>query len=153
MPSIKRSDLEYTDELYEHRRLIVDAGQSPLRIDKFLFDKLDGVSRTRIQNAIDIGCILVNESKIKSNYKIKPLDNISLVLPQDPSEIGTLQPENIPLDVVYEDQHLMVINKPPGLVVHPGVGNHSGTLANALLYYFENHPLPTMKGNRPERPS
>jgi 23S rRNA pseudouridine1911/1915/1917 synthase len=113
---------------------------------------LDKVSRSRIQNAITIGCILVNEKPVKSNYKIRPGDEISLVLPSNPHESEELLPENIPLEIHYEDEHLMVINKPPGLVVHPGVGNYTGTLVNALLYHFQQHQLPVMKGNSADRP-
>jgi 23S rRNA pseudouridine1911/1915/1917 synthase len=153
MPTaIKISDLEPSDELYEHQRITCDKNQSSIRIDKFLIDKLDKVSRSRIQNAISIGCILVNEKPVKSNYKIRPGDEISLVLPSNPNESEDLMPENIPLDIHYEDEHLMVINKPPGLVVHPGVGNHSGTLVNALLFHFQQHQLPVMKGNSADRP-
>lgn len=153
MPTaIKISDLEPSDELYEHQRIICDKNQSSIRIDKFLMDKLDKVSRSRIQNAITIGCILVNEKPVKSNYKIRPNDEISLVLPSNPHESEELLPENIPLEIHYEDEHLMVINKPPGLVVHPGVGNYTGTLVNALLYHFQQHQLPVMKGNSADRP-
>ncbi len=153
MPTaIKISDLEPSDELYEHQRITCDKNQSSIRIDKFLIDKLDKVSRSRIQNAIAIGCILVNEKPVKSNYKIRPGDEISLVLPSNPNESDELLPENIPLEIHYEDEHLMVINKPPGLVVHPGVGNYTGTLVNALLFHFQQHQLPVMKGNSPDRP-
>jgi len=153
MPTaIKISDLEPSDELYEHQRITCDKNQSSIRIDKFLIDKLDKVSRSRIQNAIAIGCILVNEKPVKSNYKIRPGDEISLVLPSNPNESDELLPENIPLEIHYEDEHLMVINKPPGLVVHPGVGNYTGTLVNALLFHFQQHQLPVMKGNSADRP-
>jgi 23S rRNA pseudouridine1911/1915/1917 synthase len=153
MPTaIKISDLEPSEELYEHQRITCDKNQSSIRIDKFLIDKLDKVSRSRIQNAIAIGCILVNEKPVKSNYKIRPGDEISLVLPSNPNESDELLPENIPLEIHYEDEHLMVINKPPGLVVHPGVGNYTGTLVNALLFHFQQHQLPVMKGNSADRP-
>lgn len=152
MPAIRNSDLEPTDELYEHLRIICDPGQGQVRIDKFLFEKLEGVSRNRVQNAIKAQCILVNGSEIKPNYKIKPGDEISVVLPSNRDELTTLVPENIPLDIWYEDDHLMVINKPAGLVVHPGVGHYSGTLVNALLYHFEHHRLPLLKGNKEDRP-
>lgn len=152
MAAIKNTDLEPSDELFEHQRIICDPKQSPVRIDKFLLDRLEKVSRNRIQNAIKIGCILVNEKEIKSNYKIKPGDEISLVLPSNPDETETLVAENIPLDIMYEDDQLMVINKPPGLVVHPGTGNTSGTLVNALLYHFQKQQLPLLQGNKEDRP-
>lgn len=152
MAAIKNTDLEPSDELFEHQRIICDPKQSPVRIDKFLLDRLEKVSRNRIQNAIKIGCILVNENAIKSNYKVKPGDEISLVLPSNPDETETLLAENIPLDILYEDEHLLVINKPPGLVVHPGTGNTSGTLVNALLFHFQNQKLPLLQGNKDDRP-
>ena len=152
MAAIKHSDLDASDELYEHQRIIVDGNQSPIRIDKFLMDRLMKVSRNRIQNAIKIGCILVNDLAIKSNYKVRPRDEITLVLPSDPDQIEGLQPENIPLDIIYEDDDVMVIQKPPGLVVHPGVGNSSGTLVNGLLYYFQQKNLPLLPGNKEDRP-
>lgn len=140
------------DELYEHKTIVIDPGQSLIRIDKFLQEKLERTSRNRIQNAIEAGNIRVNNEIIKSNYKIKPGDILSVVLPTNPLNIPDLRPENIPLDIVYEDEDLIVINKQPGLVVHPGVGNQSGTLINAILYHFQNHPFPVMKGNTPDRP-
>ena len=152
MTSIKISDLERQDDLYIHEQIVVDKGQRPLRIDKFLMDKLDQISRNRLQNAIKASCVLVNEKEVKSNYKIKPDDVISLVLPRNPDDVEILEPENIPLDIVYEDAELMVINKQPGLVVHPGVGNPKGTLVNALLYHFRDTELPIMQGNTASRP-
>ncbi len=152
MPAIRNSDLEPSDELYEHLRIVCDPGQSQTRIDKFLFEKLEGVSRNRVQNAIKARCILVNGSEIKANYKIKPGDEISVVLPSNRDELTELVPENIPLDIWYEDDHLMVINKPAGLVVHPGVGHYKGTLVNALLYHFQHDKLPLLKGNKEDRP-
>lgn len=152
MAAIKVKDLEPSDELYEHQKLIVDPKQTLIRIDKFLMDRLEKVSRNRVQNAIKASCILVNGKSIKANYKIKPGDEISVVLPTNPSENESLQPENIPLDVRFEDEYLMVIEKPAGLVVHPGVGNYSGTLANALLFHFQNSKLPLLKGNSEDRP-
>ena len=152
MTAIKLADLEPSEELYEHQRIICDPKQTSVRIDKFLIERLEKVSRNRVQNAIKIGCILVNDKIIKSNYKIKPGDEISLVLPSSPEDENPLVAEDIPLDIFYEDDHLMVINKPPGLVVHPGVSNHSGTLVNALLYHFQQHQLPLLKGNSEDRP-
>ena len=127
-------------ELYEHFRIEVDRGQSPTRIDKFLTNRLEGISRTRIQAAADAGNILVNQKSVKSNYKVKPEDLISIVLPHPPREIELI-PENIPIDIVYEDEDLLVVNKEAGMVVHPGVGNYTGTLVNALMYHFRDDPL------------
>jgi 23S rRNA pseudouridine1911/1915/1917 synthase len=153
MASIKATDLIFTsDELYEHQSILVDPGQAPVRIDKFLMDRLDKVSRNRIQNAIKAGCILVNDNSVKANYKTKPRDRISVVLPSEPHLDDSVKPENIPLDIVYEDEYLMVIDKKAGMVVHPGTGNSSGTLVNALMYHFQNRDLPVMKGNSADRP-
>jgi 23S rRNA pseudouridine1911/1915/1917 synthase len=152
MGAIKYVDLDQSDELYEHQRIICDPKQTPIRIDKFLMDRLEKVSRNRVQNAIKASCILVNDHPIKSNYKVRPKDEITLVLPSNPEDESVLMPENIPLDIFYEDDHVMVINKPPGLVVHPGVGNASGTLVNGLLYYFQQKRLPLLQGNKEDRP-
>jgi len=130
---------EYTD-FYEHHHWIVDRGQTPIRIDKFLTEKITSVSRSKVQAAANAGCILVNTNVVKSNYKVKPLDDISVVLPHPKLEL-TIIPQNIPLDVVYEDDDLMVIDKKAGMVVHPGCGNYSGTLLNALTYYLKDLPL------------
>lgn len=153
MSIIKSKDLEPSDELYLHQRITCDPGQAQIRIDKFLIDKLEKVSRNRIQNALKIGCILVNDNEVKPNYKVKPGDEISLVLPSNPDDEVSLKPEYIPLDIFYEDDHLMVINKPAGLVVHPGIGNTSGTLVNGLLYHFQQKTdLPLLRGNKDDRP-
>lgn len=152
MGIIKHTDLEPSDELFEHQRIVTDPKQTPIRIDKFLMDRLLKVSRNRVQNAIKVGCILVNDKPIKSNYKVRPADEISVVLPTNPDDQFQLLPEDIPLDVVFEDDHVMVIHKPPGLVVHPGVGNSSGTLVNALLYYYQQKNLPLLPGNKEDRP-
>jgi len=137
------SDLnEHTDEsgeLYEHYRFTVDKGQAPLRIDKYLFAKLADASRNRIQNAAKAGNILANDQPVKPNYKVRPLDIITIVLAYPPRDTD-IYPEDIPLNVVYEDQDILVINKEAGMVVHPGHGNFSGTLLNALVYYFQNTP-------------
>lgn len=125
-----------TQELYEHFRFEADPGQAPLRLDKFLVDRLSGTARNRIQNAAKAGNILVNGKSEKPNYKVKPGDVVSLVLPNPPQHID-LAPENIPLDIVYEDDEVIVINKAPGMVVHPGFGNFTGTLVNALMYHLK----------------
>ena len=126
-----------TTDLYEHHRIVVDPGQEPVRIDKFLFNKLSGVSRNKIQQAAKAGNILVNEKEVKSNYKIKPGDVISVVMSYPPREIE-INPEEIPLNIVYEDDDVVIVNKQAGLVVHPGHGNYTGTLLNGLAFYF-NH--------------
>lgn len=141
-----------SEEFYEHNRITIDPKQTPIRIDKFLMDRLEKVSRNRVQNAIILGNILVNDQKVKNNYKVRPFDQISVVLPTNPDDIPDLKPENIPLDVVYEDDDVMVINKQAGLVVHPGTGNSSGTLVNAILYHFSQNKLPLLQGNREDRP-
>ena len=131
--------LEEGEELYEHHHIKVDKGQGQLRIDKFLFDRLPNVSRNRIQVAARAGSILVNKKAVKPNYKVKPLDEISVVLPYPVREIELI-PENIPLDILFEDDHLIVLNKAAGLVSHPGYGNYTGTLVNALVYHFQHLP-------------
>lgn len=128
---------EESEELYEHHRIIVDPGQSLLRIDKFLFNRLESVARNKIQNAAKAGSILVNEKPVKPNYKVKPNDVISVVLPNPVREFELI-PENIPIDVMYEDDDVLVINKAPGMVVHPGHGNYTGTLLNALAFYYQD---------------
>lgn len=127
------------EDLYEHYSIQVDKGQSLLRIDKFLFDRLSHASRNRIQNAARAGNILVNGKKEKPSYKVKPGDQISIVLPYPVREIELL-PENIPLNILHEDDDLIILNKVAGMVVHPAYGNYSGTLVNALLYHFEQLP-------------
>lgn len=127
---------EESSDLFEHFRFVVDRGQGLLRIDKFLTSKIEGISRNRIQQALLAGNILVNQQPVKANYKVKPLDHIAIILSYPPREI-TITPEDIPLDVVYEDSKLLVINKQPNLVVHPGHGNFTGTLLHALAYYFD----------------
>ncbi len=126
-------------ELYEHFRFVADKGQSLLRVDKFLVTRLENASRNRIQQAAEAGCILVNGKAVKSNYRVKPLDTVSIVMDHPRYEFEII-PQDIPLDVVYEDDTVLVVNKPAGLVVHPGHGNYSGTLVNALAYYFRNTP-------------
>ncbi|MFN8153647.1 MAG: RluA family pseudouridine synthase [Bacteroidia bacterium] len=121
------------DELYEHHRIVADRNQSLLRVDKFLINRLQNVSRNRIQQATEAGSVLVNGKPVKSSYKVKPADIITVVLAHPPREIE-LYPDDIPLDIVYEDDDLFVINKPPGLVVHPAYGHYRGTLVNALVH-------------------
>ncbi len=136
------------EEFYEHYRVTTDRKQEPMRIDKWLFNRIENISRTKIQTAAAAGCILVNSKPVKSNYKIKPFDEIVVVLPQKPAKYD-VRPENIPLDIVYEDDDVILINKRPGMVVHPGLGNFSGTLVNALLYHFEQLPQNEKEPFRP----
>ncbi len=131
-------DLE-RDDLYEHYRFEVSAGQSPVRIDRYLTDKLEGVSRNKVQNAIKAGNVVVNDKPVKVNYKIKPGDIIRLLLPYAPYR-ELLKPEPMDLDIVYEDNDLLVVNKPPGLVVHPAHGHYSGTLINGIIHHVESLP-------------
>lgn len=137
---------EIEDELYEHHRFEVAKGQQSLRIDKFLMNLIENVTRSKIQKAADTGNILVNGESVKSNYKVKPDDVVQLMLEHPPYE-HLLKGENIPLNIVFEDDQLIVVNKPAGMVVHPGHGNYSGTLVNALAYHFDNLPM-----NSSERP-
>jgi len=125
------------DELYEHHRIVVDPGQSLMRIDVFLTNRLENVSRNKIQNAAKAGSILVNSKPVKSNHRIHPNDIISIVLPTPVREFEVI-PENIPFDILYEDDDVLVVNKDAGMVVHPGHGNYTGTLLNALEYYFKD---------------
>ena len=126
-------------EMYEHFRFIADKGQQLLRVDKFLVHRLEKSSRNRIQQAAEAGCIIVNGKSVKSNYRVKPLDEVLIVMDRPRYELEII-PEDIPLDIVYEDKDLLVVNKPAGLVVHPGHGNYSGTLVNALAYHFRDNP-------------
>jgi 23S rRNA pseudouridine1911/1915/1917 synthase len=135
-------------ELFEHYRFKADPGQSLLRIDKFLSDRLENSSRTRIQNAANAGNILVNNNPVKPNYKIKPGDIVQVVLPTPPREIELI-PQDIPLNIVYEDDDVLVVNKEPGMVVHPAYGNYSGTLVNALMWHFKDLPLFNTGESRP----
>ncbi len=135
-------------ELFEHFRFEVDPGQTVLRIDKYLFNRIEGTSRTRLQNAAKAGNILVNEKVIKPNYKVKPDDIIQIVLPHPPREIELI-PEDLPLDIIYEDEHLLVLNKEPGMVVHPGHGNYTGTMINALMWHLKYLPFFSSGDSRP----
>ena len=126
-------------EMYEHFRFIADKGQTLLRVDKFLVARMEKSSRNRIQQAAEAGCILVNGKAVKSNYRVKPLDVVSIVMDRPRYELEIIA-EDIPLEIVYEDEHLLVVNKPAGLVVHPGHGNYHGTLVNALAYHFKDNP-------------
>ncbi len=126
-------------EMYEHFRFIADKGQTLLRVDKFLVARMEKTSRNRIQQAADANCIIVNGNSVKSSYKVKPGDVVSIVMDRPRYELEII-PEDIPLNIVYEDDDLLVVNKPAGLVVHPGHGNYHGTLVNALAYHFKDNP-------------
>ena len=132
-------DAEDGREMYEHFRFEADKGQTLLRVDKFLVARIEKSSRNRIQQAAEAGCILVNGKAVKSNYRVKPFDVVSIVMDRPRYELEIIA-EDIPLDIVYEDKHLLVVNKPAGLVVHPGHGNYHGTLVNALAYHFRDNP-------------
>lgn len=140
----KVNEDEQDDELFEHHRIVADAKQSLVRIDKFLMDRLPNVTRTKIQGGIHEGFVKVNEKTVKPNYRVHPLDVITIAFPEPPRDTDVV-PENIPLNIVFEDEHLLVVNKPAGMVVHPAYQNWSGTLVNALAYHFSN--LPQMPGN------
>ena len=135
---IKNID-EQEEELFEHYKYIADNGQDKLRIDKFLIDRIPNTSRSKIQIAAHNGNILVNKVQVKPNYKVKPKDEISIVLPYPVRQLELI-PQNIPIDIIYEDDHLCLVNKSANMVVHPGYGNYDGTLVNALLYHFDQLP-------------
>ena len=128
---------EQQQDLYEHHRFVVDRGQTAIRLDQYLQMHLTGVSRTKVQAAAKAGCVRVNDKEAKSSYKVKPMDVITVLLPEPPHEFELL-PEKVDFPIVYEDDDVLVVDKPAGLVVHPGVGNWTGTLVNGLLYYLNN---------------
>jgi len=134
------------DDLYEHFRFVADKGQSPLRVDKYLMNKVENATRNKIQKSAKDGNIYVNDTVVKQNYKVKAGDVVTVLFEHPPYEM-LLTPEDLPLDIVYEDDDLLVVNKEPGMVVHPGHGNYSGTLINALTFHFDN--LPNTSSNRP----
>jgi len=139
-------NLDLEDELFEHFRFEVPKGQALLRIDKYLMNLIQNATRNKIQNAATEGNIFVNDIPVKSNYKVKPFDVVTVMLTHPPYENHIL-PEDLPLNIVYEDDALLLINKEPGMVVHPGHGNYTGTLVNALAHHFDNLPM-----NSSERP-
>lgn len=144
---IDEDDDEQSGQLYEHFRFTVDPGQEPVRVDKYMFEKLQHSSRNRIQKAAEAGFVHVNDRPVKSNCKVRPGDTVTLML-DHPHFDTTIEAEDIPLDVVYEDSDLMVVNKPAGLVVHPGCGNFHGTLVNAVAWHLRN--LPSYDPNDPQ---
>jgi 23S rRNA pseudouridine1911/1915/1917 synthase len=135
-----QEELFEQSELYEHHRIVADKGQGLLRVDKFLFNRILNVSRNKIQLAVKAGNVLVNGNAVKPNYRVKPDDLITVVLPYPHREYEIL-PENIPINTIYEDEHLIVVNKEAGMVVHPGHGNYTGTLINALMWHMKDVPL------------
>jgi 23S rRNA pseudouridine1911/1915/1917 synthase len=141
----QNQDLE-NEELYEHHKFVASVGQEPLRVDKFLMNFIENATRSKLQQAAKAGNVLVNELPVKSNHKVKPNDIVRIVLAYPPAE-NLLVAEDIPLDIIYEDDAVMVVNKPAGMVVHPGHGNYSGTLVNGLIHHIEN--LPTNSNERP----
>ncbi|TYP97068.1 ribosomal large subunit pseudouridine synthase D [Tenacibaculum adriaticum] len=142
----ENNDIEENDELYEHHRIVATPGQEPLRVDKFLMNFIENATRSKIQQTAKAGNVLVNDVVVKSNYKVKPHDVVRIVLAHPPHE-NLLIAEDIPIDIVYEDDDVIVVNKPAGMVVHPGHGNYSGTLVNGLIHHIEN--LPTNSNERP----
>lgn len=145
MQENQNQDLE-NEELYEHHKFVANVGQEPLRVDKFLMNFIENATRSKLQQAAKAGNVLVNELPVKSNHKVKPNDIVRIVLAYPPAE-NLLVAEDIPLDIIYEDDAVMVVNKPAGMVVHPGHGNYSGTLVNGLIHHIEN--LPTNSNERP----
>ncbi len=139
-------------EKFEFQKILVDPGQSPVRLDKFLFDKLFQISRNKIQNSIKSGMITLDGKQVKPNVKIKPRQEIIIYLDEPREGKREVIPQDIPLNIVYEDEDVMVINKPAGLTVHPGVGQPDGTLVNALMHYFKKSELPVKEGNDYDRP-
>jgi len=139
-------EIEENEELYEHHKVTATDGQVPLRVDKFLMNFIENATRNKLQQAAKAGNILVNDVPVKSNHKVKPKDVVRIVLAHPPHE-NLLVAEDIPIDIVYEDDTLMVVNKPAGMVVHPGHGNYTGTLVNGLIHHVEN--LPTNSNERP----
>lgn len=149
MKEDESAEIENDDELFEHHRILVDAGQGLVRLDKFLVDRLEKTSRSRIQDACDNDFVRVNGIAAKSSYKIKPKDVITIEMPYPVREIELI-PEDIPIEILYEDNDVIVLNKQAGIVVHPGHGNYTGTLINALMFHFENLPTNEQHGsNRP----
>ncbi|MCL3779675.1 RluA family pseudouridine synthase [Prolixibacteraceae bacterium JC049] len=134
--------------LFEHYKILVDPGQSPLRIDKYLNNRIDNLSRSRLRAAADGGCVMVNGTPVKANYKVKPNDEVTIMLDFPRRELKII-PEELPLNIAYEDDALVVVNKNPGMVVHPGHGNYTGTLVNALAWHFRDLPLFNQEDPRP----
>lgn len=139
---------EQEDDLYEHYQFIADKGQSPLRVDKFITNFIQNATRNKVQAAIKAGNVIVNEQTVKPNHKIKAGDIVKVIFSYPPKE-NVIVAEDIPIDILFEDEQVLVVNKNPGMVVHPGHGNHSGTLVNALKYHFDNLPSLNKELDRP----
>lgn len=152
MTAVNNEEIDGNDEYFIQHEIVVDPGQEQLRIDKYLMSRLEKVSRNRVQDGIKNGAVLVNDKEIKSNYKVRPNDIIKVVMPRNPDGPTDVIPEDIPLNIVHEDEDIMIINKPAGLVVHPGVGNYTGTLVNGLMHHFKEKVLPVMPSNSNDRP-
>lgn len=142
------SEEQEIEELYEHHKVVADKGQEPLRVDKFLLNRLEDTSRNKIQNSAEQGYIQVNGKTVKSNYKVKPDDEVCVMFLSTSREVELI-PQDIPINIIYEDDDVVVINKEAGMVVHPGYGNHKGTLVNALAFHFKNLPQNGGDANRP----
>ncbi|MBX2928614.1 MAG: RluA family pseudouridine synthase [Saprospiraceae bacterium] len=147
IPDQDQADEEYSD----YNEILVDPNQSPIRIDKFLIDRMQRVSRNRLQNAIRAGSIRVDGQEIKPNFKVKPGQSITVLVPKPPHDGVRIVPQPIPIDIIYEDDDLLVLNKTPGMVVHPGVGHWRGTLVNALAYHFQKNKVPTVGDGKDNR--
>lgn len=146
-------DLPVADEFYEHQEFVADPKQALIRLDKFLIDRLSNRSRNKVQNAIRAGSVKVDDREVKPNYKVKPGNVVTIVLPKSLEEVYEITPQNIPLDIVYEDEDVLVVNKPYKLAVHPGVGIPNGTLVNAVAWHLQEgmKKLPVKEGNEPNR--
>jgi 23S rRNA pseudouridine1911/1915/1917 synthase len=147
----EKDDQAGSDDLFEAHKIIADKGQSPIRLDRFLTDRLPKVSRNKVQNAIRFGSVLVDNQAVKPNHKLRPGEEISVILPRSSEEDYSVLPQDIPLNIVYEDDDVMVINKPANFAVHPGVGIPNGTLVNAVAWHLKHSPPPTMPGNDESR--
>lgn len=148
MPSMKEQNNE---ELFETFKVRTDPGQKPLRLDKFLLDKTSRLSRNRIQNAIKAGSVTVDDKVVKANYKVRPNQDVMMLIPRYEEFDDQLVAEDIPLDIRYEDEDILIVHKEPGMVVHPGIGNRRGTLVNALAHHLKFDELPVLPGNDPNR--
>ncbi len=140
------------DDLIEELQIRVDRGQSPLRIDRFLMDRLERLSRNKVQQGIRAGSIKVNQSEVKANYLVKPFDLISVIMPRSSGYQEIVEGQDLSLEIIYEDTDVLVLNKPVGLVVHPGVGNREGTLVHGLVHHLGRRDLPLLRGNPVDRP-
>ncbi len=148
----KNNQKEEKEKFYEYHEFLVDGNQEPIRVDRYLLDKMEKVSRTKIQEAVKGGMVKINHADVKPNIKVKPHDLITVFFYKARGQSETVVPENIPLDITYEDDDLLIVNKPAGMVVHPGIGNWNGTLVNALAYYLKDQKIPIKEGNTSERP-